>query len=185
MSDSGTPWTIAHEASLSVGFSRQEHRSGLPFPSPGDLTDSGIDPMSPALAGRFLPLHPLGSPSDGMRCECILQGGLCHQERRALGSWRKLGCWVPLIQTDGLWLCVFHTTHMCNPDFSPSPNLHQGGERPKISLPVSLYLLSQVCLSLHPCPHHTGGPGALPPSRSFPGHLTPSLCVPHLEIKQR
>ena len=161
-----------------MGFPRQEHWSGLPFPSLGALPDPGIEPASAALAGRAFTLIHLGSPSDGMRCECILQGRLCHQERRALGSWRKLGRWEPLIQTDGLWLCVFCTTHMCNPDFSHSPNLHQGGERPKISLPVSLYLLSQVCLTLHPRPHHTGRPEARLRSRSFPGHLTPSsLCA--------
>ena len=42
--------------SLSMGFSRQEYWSGLPFPSPGDLPDPGIEPLSPALAGRFLSL---------------------------------------------------------------------------------------------------------------------------------
>ena len=41
-----TPWTVA---SISVGFSRQEYWSGLPFPSPGDLPDPGIEPRSPAL----------------------------------------------------------------------------------------------------------------------------------------
>ena len=45
-----TPWTIAHQAPLSMGFPRQEYWSGLPFPSPGDLPDSGIKPASPALA---------------------------------------------------------------------------------------------------------------------------------------
>ena len=44
-----TPWTAAHQAPLSVEFSRQEHWSGLPFPSPGDLTDPGVEPRSPAL----------------------------------------------------------------------------------------------------------------------------------------
>ena len=51
-----TPWTIAHQASLSVGFPRQKYWSELPFPSPGDLPDPGIRPeslKSPALAGRF------------------------------------------------------------------------------------------------------------------------------------
>ena len=51
-----TPWTAAHQAPLSMGFSRQEYWSGLPFPSPGDLPDPGIKPTSlrfPALAGRF------------------------------------------------------------------------------------------------------------------------------------
>ena len=44
-----TQWTTAHQAPLSMGFSRQEHWSGLPFPSPGDLPDPGIKPRSPAL----------------------------------------------------------------------------------------------------------------------------------------
>ena len=44
-----TPWNIAHQAPLSMGFSRQEYWSGLPFPSPGDLPDTGIDLRSPAL----------------------------------------------------------------------------------------------------------------------------------------
>ena len=49
MSDSVTPWTVAHQAPLSMGFSRQEYWSGLPFPSPGGLPDPGIEPPSPAL----------------------------------------------------------------------------------------------------------------------------------------
>ena len=49
-----TPWTEACQASLSMGFSRQEYWSGLPFPSPGDLPDSGIKPGSPALQADYL-----------------------------------------------------------------------------------------------------------------------------------
>ena len=51
-----TPWTIAHQAPLSMEFSRQEYWNGLPCPSPGDLPDPGIKPTSlasPALAGRY------------------------------------------------------------------------------------------------------------------------------------
>ena len=51
-----TPWTVAHQVPLSMGFSRQEYWNGLPFPPPGDLPDSGIELTSlasPALAGRF------------------------------------------------------------------------------------------------------------------------------------
>ena len=48
-----TPWTVAHQAPLSMGFSKQEHWSGLPFPPPGDLPDAGIKSASPALAGLF------------------------------------------------------------------------------------------------------------------------------------
>ena len=60
-----TPWTVAHQAPLSMGFSRQEYWSGLPFPPPGDFPDTGIEPTSltsPALAVGSLPLHHLGSP---------------------------------------------------------------------------------------------------------------------------
>ena len=44
-----TPWTAAHQAPLSMGFSRQEYWSGLSFPCPGDLPDPGIEPRSPSL----------------------------------------------------------------------------------------------------------------------------------------
>ena len=47
VSDSSTPWTVAHQASLSMEFSRREYWSGLPFLSPGDLPDSGMEPKSP------------------------------------------------------------------------------------------------------------------------------------------
>ena len=53
MCNSVTPWTVALQAPLSMGFSKQEHWSGLPFPSPGDLSNPGIKSISPALAGRF------------------------------------------------------------------------------------------------------------------------------------
>ena len=50
-----TPWMVAHQAPLSMGFSRQEYRSRLPFPSPGDLPDPGIEPRSPVLQADSLP----------------------------------------------------------------------------------------------------------------------------------
>ena len=50
-----TPWTLAYQASLSMGFSRQDYWSGLPFPSPGDLPDPGIESRSPALQADSLP----------------------------------------------------------------------------------------------------------------------------------
>ena len=53
MSDSVVAWTVAHQALLSMEFSRQEYCSGLPFPTPGDFPDSGDLPASPALAGGF------------------------------------------------------------------------------------------------------------------------------------
>ena len=53
-----TPWTVAHQAPLSMGFSRQEYWSGLLFPSPGDLPDPGIEPRSPALQADTLTSEP-------------------------------------------------------------------------------------------------------------------------------
>ena len=57
-----TPWTVAYQAPLSMGFSRQECWSGLPFPSLGDLPDPGIEPRSPALQADALPSEPPGKP---------------------------------------------------------------------------------------------------------------------------
>ena len=62
MSDSGTPWTVAYQAPPSIGFSRQEYWSGLPFPSPGDLSDPGIKPGSPTLQADALPSEPTEKP---------------------------------------------------------------------------------------------------------------------------
>ena len=56
------PWTVAYQASLSMKFSRQEYWSGLPFPSPGDLPDPGIEPGSPASEADALTSEPPGKP---------------------------------------------------------------------------------------------------------------------------
>ena len=55
MSNFASPWTVAHQAPLWVGFSRQEYWSGLPFPSPEDLPDPGIKARSPVFQGDSLP----------------------------------------------------------------------------------------------------------------------------------
>ena len=62
MSDSATPRTTAHQASLSMGLSRQKYWSGLPFPPPGDLPDPGIEPRSPGVQADSLPSEPPGKP---------------------------------------------------------------------------------------------------------------------------
>ena len=54
------PSTVAHQAPLSMRFPRREYWSGLPFPSPGDLPNPGIKPVSPTLAGGFFTTEPLG-----------------------------------------------------------------------------------------------------------------------------
>ena len=69
VSDSfATPWTVARQTSLPMGFPRQEYWSRLPFPSPGDLPEVGIEPASLTLAGGFITTEPPGSP-------CSLLGG--------------------------------------------------------------------------------------------------------------
>ena len=57
-----TPWTVAHQAPLSMEFSRQEYWSGQSFPFPGDLPDPGFEPRSPALQADSLPSEPPGKP---------------------------------------------------------------------------------------------------------------------------
>ena len=57
-----TPWTVAHRPLLSMDFPRQEYWSGLPFPSLGRLLNPRIEPVSPALAGRFFTTEPPGKP---------------------------------------------------------------------------------------------------------------------------
>ena len=59
-----TPWTAAHQAPVSMGFFRQEYWSGLPFPSPGDLPDPGIEPRSPVLQADALTSEPPGKPAN-------------------------------------------------------------------------------------------------------------------------
>ena len=57
-----TLWTVAYQGSQSMGFSRQEYWSGLPFPSSGDVPDPGIEPGFPALRADTLPSEPPGKP---------------------------------------------------------------------------------------------------------------------------
>ena len=70
-----TLWTVAHQASLTMGFVRQEYRSGLPVPSPEDCRDPGIKSTSPALAGGFFTSELPGKPCKGLAS--ILSVRLC------------------------------------------------------------------------------------------------------------
>ena len=78
-----TVWPVAHQAPLSMGFSRQEYWSGLPFPSPGDLADPGIEPGSPALQADSLLSEPPGKPTVGhcvyLITVCIWISNSCTQ----------------------------------------------------------------------------------------------------------
>ena len=85
MSDSATTWTVALQTPLSTGFSRQEYWSGLPFPSPGDLPNPGIEAtslMSPALQVDSLPFEPPVRPCSPMGpCKCLSGRQLTRQAR--------------------------------------------------------------------------------------------------------
>ena len=84
------PWTAAHQAPLSMGFPKQKFWSGLPFSSPGDLPDPGIEHGSPALQADSLPLNHLGSPSSILFYTKMLQeGGLLGLERGILSNTQK------------------------------------------------------------------------------------------------
>ena len=77
-----TPCTVAHQAPLSMEFSRPEYWSGLPFPSAGDLPNPGIEPRSPALRAESLPTEPPGKTHGG---EVPRNYQLIDQE----GTWNK------------------------------------------------------------------------------------------------
>jgi len=67
-----TLWTVSYQVPLSMGLPRQEYWGGLPFPSPGDLFDPGIEPVSPgshALAGRFFTTELPGKPCKATICQ--------------------------------------------------------------------------------------------------------------------
>ena len=80
-----TPWTVACQAPLSMGFSRQEYWSGLPSPPPGDLPDPGIEARSSALRADSLPSEPPGKPEQACFHRLKLHQ-LCSSERHCSGK---------------------------------------------------------------------------------------------------
>ena len=112
VSDSATPWTVAPQAPLSMEFSRQEHWSGLPFPSSGDLPDPQINLGSLALQADSLPSEPPGkpkNPTDQKQLHLRLQAELGALHSR-LGQKKKKkthlksysGTMLPTIQQETL-----------------------------------------------------------------------------------
>ena len=81
-----TSWTVAHQAPLSMGFPRQEYWSGLPFPSPGDLPDSGIEPTSPTLQVDSLPLSHQRS---SFKTEIWIQKEECENKLDLRSTFKK------------------------------------------------------------------------------------------------
>ena len=121
-----TPWTIAHQPPLSMGFSRQEYWSGLPFPYPEDLPDPRIEPMSlgsPALACRFFttstiweapssPRLPSYLPTEGVLGKYLACGWVNSQNLLALcpGTLSNLGVFLAPKQNS----CFFATRKPCS-----------------------------------------------------------------------
>ena len=86
-----TPWTVAHQAPLSMGFSRQEYWSGLPFPSSGDLPYPGIEPRSPALQADTLTSEPPGKYTYYLKTVMIqLEYFACKQISKTILWWNGL-----------------------------------------------------------------------------------------------
>ena len=88
------PWTVARQAPPSTEFSRQGYWSGLPFSSPGDIPDPGIEPASPALAGRFFTTAVPGKPKQTDQKHIIRDGvktrtqmSLAHRPKYLLTIW--------------------------------------------------------------------------------------------------
>ena len=96
---------VAHHAPLSMGFPRQEYWSRLPFSSPGDLPNPGIEPMSPALAGGFFTTEPQGKPRFLYSCRqnCIGQVVFCVENVLYLTT----GRFVPWETCGTVCLCWF------------------------------------------------------------------------------
>ena len=88
-----TPWTVAYQAPPSMGFSRQEYWSGLPFPSLGDLPNPGIEPESPALQADALPSEPQwsGGPDQNQEGGCGETGEKEGARRRQAMLLRSAG----------------------------------------------------------------------------------------------
>ena len=99
-----TPWIVAYQAFPSMGFSRQECWSGLPFPSPGDLLDPGIEPRSPTLQADALSSEPPGKPT-------IWEFDYKEGWAPKIDAF-ELWCWIRLLRVpwtarrQGDWLCL-------------------------------------------------------------------------------
>ena len=91
-----TPWTVAHQASTSMEFSRQEYWSGLPFPSPGDLPSPGIEPGSHTLQADALPSKPILFWKMLLKNSLEVQWfGLCVSMAEGMGSIPGWGTKIP------------------------------------------------------------------------------------------
>ena len=113
-----SPWTVAHQAPLSMEFSRQECWSGLPFPSPGALPNPGIEPGSPAVQANSLSSKPPQNPLSHMDPISFnqLNWGIKKRWHYRVGGWNKRG----KINSECsclLWLLIIMFSSYCRGDF--------------------------------------------------------------------
>ena len=95
-----TPWTVAYQAPPSMGFSRQEYWSGLPFPSPGDLSNPGIEPGSPEFQADALTSEPPGkSHSIIGRIQLMRSLTELHKMMCICSATNDLSCYINLCDT--------------------------------------------------------------------------------------
>jgi len=125
MSDSVIPLTVAHQFPLFMGFSRKGYRSGLPFSSPGYLSDEGIESRSPALQADSLPSEPPGKP-----CR-FRYGGLLAKSGLTLVTPWTVACQTPLymgFSNQEYWtgLPFLSPRDLPNPEVKPGSPVQKG-----------------------------------------------------------
>ena len=148
MSNSGTPWTIAHQAPLSMGFSRQEYCSELPCPPPGDLPNPGIGPVfpeSPALAGGFFTIKPPWKLQENATAAAkLLQS--CPTLCDPVDDSPPVSAILGILQARTMeWVAISFSNRECKGDANKSLLLVKEGNRAKLpSLPLSKPALSFI-----------------------------------------
>ena len=148
-----TPWTVAYQAPPSVGFSRQEHRSGLPFPSPGDLPDPGIEPGSPSTPGRLFTVWATRE-AHCLKAEAVMKRNTERRKIFVVLLWYSVQ-FSRSVMSDSLQLQELqHTNHS-----SPTPGVHSN------SPPSSQWCHPAISSSVVPS---SSCPQSLPASESFP-----------------
>ena len=156
-----TPWTVARQAPLSLGFSRQEYWSGLLFIFPGDLPDPGIEPASPALSGRFFTTEPPGNFPPLLLYYALDGKGCPRWDQVTIGvrDWwsqsHRQGAWGPRIVLWNPQMGVIMDSHM---DFLPAsgpalpvsaPEFSSGGLPCLMALPQREERTSGISDSFH------------------------------------
>ena len=151
MSNSLQPY-VACQAPLSMGFSRQEYWSGLPIPSPGDLPNTGIEPRSPALAGRFLSTEPPGKPINQYKN----LKNCCHLSNKSQR------CTSPQFSS-----IAQSCPTLCDPKNHSTPGLPVHHQLPEFTQ-TRVYRVSDAIQPSHPFIPFSSCPQYLPASESFP-----------------